>query len=90
MKHILVRLVRSSKINASLAQLVEQLPFKETVAGSSPAGGTTQQEAFIFASLPDLYDGGGDGGSCGVDSAINFPFCYVSRRWFSSSIWSDL
>ena len=45
------KLVRSLKTDASLAQLVEQLPFKETVAGSIPAGGTTRRHWF-----PDILE----------------------------------
>ncbi len=32
------------KIKALVAQLVEQLPLKQTVAGSNPAGGTRIHE----------------------------------------------
>ena len=39
-----------SAIGALLAQLVEQLPFKQLVAGSSPARGTNG--ALINAQLP--------------------------------------
>ena len=36
-------------IPASLAQLVEQLPLKETVGGSIPSRGTIEKLAFLFA-----------------------------------------
>ena len=44
--------VKAPHLPAPLAQSVERLPFKQVVAGSSPAGGTnkidTQQFKFAF------------------------------------------
>jgi hypothetical protein len=40
------------QLHALIAQSVEQLPFKETVAGSNPAGGTKENTLWVFSFVP--------------------------------------